>query len=131
MQHDAAHMGIVEIEHVPHLTVGERRFGQAELQSVTEHCRVWLRIQCRQHRQQLSDGRMAAAGERAADPVEHTAARFMHRALGQILKAMRARSRKVARDVEPQGRRAVIGLLAVCELIVRPCAAPLRNEYRR
>ena len=126
MQHDAAHMGIVEIEHVPHLTVGERRFGQAELQSVTEHCRVWLRIQCRQHRQQLSDGRMAAAGERAADPVEHTAARFMHRALGQILKAhARQKCRKVARDVEPQGRRAVIGLAGG----LRTHRAPLRCTF--
>ncbi len=111
MQHDAAHVGVVEIEHVAHLAVGERRFDQAELETVPEHRRLRLAVQRLQHRQQLADRRMAAAGERAADPVEHAAACFMHRALRQILEAeARQERREIARDVQAQRRRAVVGL---------------------
>jgi hypothetical protein len=111
MQHDAAHMGVVEIEHVPHLSIDERGFGQAELQPVRKHGRVRLCVQRRQHRQQFSDGRMAAAGERATDPVEHAAARFVHGRFGHIFEAHARQKRgQVARDIQPQRRRAVIGL---------------------
>ena len=110
MQHDAAHVGVVEIEHVAHLAVGERRFGDAELELVAEHRRLRLRVQRLQHRQQLADRRMPAAGERAADPVEHAAARLVHGRLGQILEAeARQERREIARDVQAERRRAVVG----------------------
>ena len=49
MQHHAAHVGVVEIEHVAHLAVGERRIGEAELELAAEHRRLRLRIQRLQH----------------------------------------------------------------------------------
>ena len=64
MQHDAAHMGVVEVEHVAHLAVGERCLGQAELQLVAEHRRLRLRVQHLQHRQAAS--RPSDAGCRRA-----------------------------------------------------------------
>ena len=83
----------------------------AELEIVREHRRLRLRIQRLQHRQEFADRRMPAAGERAADPVEHAAARFVHRGLGQILEAeARQERREIARDVEAERRRAVVGL---------------------
>jgi hypothetical protein len=77
---------------------------------VAEHRRLRLRVQYLQHRQQLPDRRMLAAGEHAADPVERAAARLMHGCFGQILETeAREERRKIARDVEAERRRAVVG----------------------
>jgi len=40
MQHHAAHMGVVEIEQVAHLAVGERRIEKPELEAAAEHGRL-------------------------------------------------------------------------------------------
>ena len=111
MQHDAGHVGVVEIEHVAGLAVGERRFHEAELHSASEHGRLRLAAQLLQNRHELAERRMPAAGERAAEPVEHAPARFMHRGLGQVLVAKARDERgQIARDVEPDRRRAVVRL---------------------
>ena len=85
VQHDAAHVGVVVVEHVPHLAVGKRGLHQPELALAAEHARLRLAADRGEHGEKLVDGRMGAAGERAADPVDQAAPRFVHGALGEIL----------------------------------------------
>ena len=40
MQYDAAHMGVVEIEHVAHLAVGKRRIKAPEPEVMSDHRRL-------------------------------------------------------------------------------------------
>ena len=54
MQHDAAHVGVVVVEHVAHLAVGERRVEQAELELAPEHGRGGLAGGFLQHAEQAS-----------------------------------------------------------------------------
>ena len=89
MQHHAAHVGIVEIQHMPHLPVGERRIAQAEPQLAPEHGRLRPAAHLLQHLEQHRDGLVAAAGERAADPIHDPAARLMPRRLRQIAEPRR------------------------------------------
>ena len=89
MQHHAAHMGVVVVEHVAHLAVGERRVEQTELQAAAEHGRLRLARNLLQHRKQRGDGLMPAAGERAADPIEHAAPRLADRGRGNVLEPRR------------------------------------------
>ena len=111
MQHHAAHVGVVVVEHMAGLAVGERRLHETELHAAPEHRRLRLAAQLLQHRQELAERRMPGAGERAAEPVEHAAARFMHRLLGQVLVAeARDEGGKIARDVGAERRRAVVRL---------------------
>ena len=84
MQHDAAHMRIVVIEHVSHLAVGQRRIGKAEPQFAAEHGGLRTAGNLLQHREQRGDGFVPAAGQRAADPIEHAAARLMLRSRAEI-----------------------------------------------
>ncbi len=71
MQNDAAHMGIVEIKHVAHLAVGERRIEQPELEASAKHGCLWPAAGLLQYAKERIDGLVPAAGERAANPVEH------------------------------------------------------------
>ena len=87
VQDDAAHMGIVEIEDVPHLAVGERRVEQPEPQLAAEYPRLRPAAGLLEHRNQLGDGGMGAAGQRAADPVEHAAAGLVHGGRREIAEA--------------------------------------------
>ena len=77
MQHHPAHVGVVEIQHMTHLAVGERRVAQAEPQLAPEHGRLRAATDLLQHIDERGDGLVPAAGERAADPIEHAAARLM------------------------------------------------------
>ena len=76
VQHHAAHVGVVVVEHVAHLAVGERRVEQAELELAAEHGRLRLAGGFLQHAEQRRDGAVAGARQRAADPVEHAAPRL-------------------------------------------------------
>jgi hypothetical protein len=87
MQHDAAHVGVVIVEHVTHLAVGERGLHQPELALAAKHARLRLAADRSEHGQKLVDGRMAVAGERAADPVDQAASRLVDGALGEVLEA--------------------------------------------
>ncbi len=77
MEHHATHVGVVEIEDVSHLAVGERRIEIAEPQIAAEHAGLRSPARLLEHGDELRHSGMAAAGERAADPVEHTAAGFV------------------------------------------------------
>ena len=87
MEHDAAHVGVVEIEDVPHLAVGERRIEIAEPLVAAEHARLRSPARLLEHGDELRDRRMAAAGERAADPVEHAAAGFVPGGRREVVEA--------------------------------------------
>ena len=89
MQHDAAHVRIVVIEHVSHLAVGQRRIGKAEPQFAAEDGGLRFAGNLLQHRQQRGDGFVPAAGERAADPIEHAAARLVLRRSAEIAELRR------------------------------------------
>ena len=79
MQHDAAHVGVVEIQHMPHLAVGKRRIEPTELEATAEHGRLRRAAGLLQHREERVDRLVPAAGERAADPIEHAAPGFAPR----------------------------------------------------
>ena len=86
MEHDAAHVGVVEIEDVAHLAVGERRIEEAEPQvAAAEHARLRSPARLLEHGDELGDRRMGAAGQRAADPVEHAAAGFVPRGIREVV----------------------------------------------
>src|SRR5262249_30986667 len=87
MQDDAAHMGVVEIEDVPHLPVGERCVQEPEPQLAAEYPGLRPAAGLLKHRNQPGDGGMGAAGQRAADPVEHAAAGLVHCGRREVAKA--------------------------------------------
>jgi hypothetical protein len=73
MKDNAAHVGIVEIEDVPHLAIGERCVEEPEAQVAAENTGLRPPAGLLENGDELVDRRMAAAGERTADPVEHAA----------------------------------------------------------
>ena len=118
MQHHAAHVGVVEIEHVPHLAVGERRVAQAEPQLAPEHGRLRAAADLLQHLDERVDGLVPAAGERAADPIEHAAARLV---LGGSREVAEPRRRQAAAQGLGQGDRVgaeILVHLRVAELLI-------------
>ena len=78
VQHDAAHVGVVVIEQVPHLAVGQRRFQQTELEPAPDDRRLRFAADLLQDAEQRVDGAVPAPRQRAARPVEEAAARFAH-----------------------------------------------------
>ena len=111
VQHDTAHMGVVIVEHMPHLAVGGCGLDEPELELAAENGGLRLAADRLQHREQLADGRMRAAGQGAADPIEHAAAAFMHRPFGQILELEpRQECAEVPGHVQAEGGGVIIGL---------------------
>src|SRR5215467_12241648 len=66
-------MGIIEIKYVAHLPIGEWRVEPPELETAAKHSRLLPAAGLLQHRKECVDCLVPAAGERAADPVEHAA----------------------------------------------------------
>ena len=89
VQNDAAHMGVVEIKHVPHLAVGERRIEPPEFEASAQDGCLRPAAGLLQHREQRIDGLVPAAGERAANPVEHAATGLAPRRRRQVGKLRR------------------------------------------
>ena len=114
MQHHAAHVGVVIVEDVAHLAVGERRIEQTELQLAAENGRLRSPAYVPQDLDQPRNGRMPAAGKRTADPVENAAARLAARALAEIVKARR---RQMA--AQRLGQRNGVGL----EILIHHCGS--------
>jgi len=82
-------MGIVEIKHVAHLSVGERRIEPPKFEASAKHGRLRPAASLLQHREEGIDSLVYAAGERAANPVEHAATGFALRRRRQIGKLRR------------------------------------------
>jgi hypothetical protein len=87
MEHDAAHVGVVEVEDVPHLAVGERRIKEAEAKVAAEHAGLRAPACLLEHGDELRNGGMTAAGKRTADPVEHAAAGFVPGGFREVVEA--------------------------------------------
>ncbi len=73
MQNDAAHVRVVEIQYMAHLTVGQRCIQSPELEISAEHGSLRPATHPLQHCEERVDGPVPAASERAANPVEYTA----------------------------------------------------------
>ena len=116
MQHDAAHMSVVEIEDMPHLAVGERRFGEAELEPASEHARLRTAADLLEHLDQLAHRRVPAAGEGATDPVEDAAAGLVLRGRREI--AVLRRRQMAAQRL---GQRHRIGMKVLVHIVDRAC----------
>ncbi len=89
VQHHAAHVGVVKVEHVAHLAVGERRIEQSELELSPENRRDRLSGSFRKNAEQRCNGAVARSGQRAADPVEHAAPRLPLRSFSEVAKLRR------------------------------------------
>ena len=85
MQDDASHVRVVEIEHVPHLAVRERRVEKAEPEPPSKHRRLRITAHCLQHADQLADRRVAATRQSTAEPVEQAPPRLVHGFCRQVL----------------------------------------------
>src|SRR5262249_27235993 len=85
--HDAAHVGVVEVEQVPHLPVGERSIEQAEPQRAAEHGCLPPSAGLLQDGDKHVDRRVAAGRQRAADPVEHARPARLPPPRGKIVRA--------------------------------------------
>ncbi len=127
MEHDAAHVGVVEVEDVPHLAVGERRIEIAEPQIAAEHAGLRPSARLLEHGDELIDRRMAAAGERAADPVEHAAAGF---APGGGREVVEAGIGEVGAQRLGEGHRIGREILVHRGLLVRGCGSGRRRPGR-
>ena len=111
VKHDAAHVGVVIVEHVAHLAVGERRLHQAELALAAQHRRLRLTADRGEHSEELVDGRVSAAGQRATEPVDQPAARLVHGALRKVLETKaRQEVGKLLRRVEARRGKIVVSL---------------------
>src|SRR6266446_5345371 len=82
-------MGIVEIKHVAHLAVGERRIEPPEFEASAKHGRLRPAAGLLQYANERIDGLVPAAGEHAANPVEHAATGLTLRRRRQIGKLRR------------------------------------------
>ncbi len=90
VQDHAAQMRVVEIEHMAHLAVRDRRIEEPELLSaMPQHGDLGRRADLVVGLHQDGDGRVRASRERTARPVEHRAFRLVHRGGRQILVAHR------------------------------------------
>ena len=95
MQHHAAHMGVVEVQHVTHLAVGERRIEQAELELAPEHgCRGLPEVFL-QHAEQCRDG--AVPEPASAHPIQSSTPRRASRfAAAEVAELVRRRDARTA-----------------------------------
>ncbi len=100
VKNHATEVRVVEVEHVPHLTVRHRSIQQAELASAPpQYCGNGHRAQVLERREQHVHGRMGTASEGTPDPVEHRALRLVYRRRRQVLIAnARQEAGKRARD---------------------------------
>ncbi|BCJ89643.1 hypothetical protein IZ6_03780 [Terrihabitans soli] len=81
-------MGVVEIEDMAHLAVDESGFQHAELfAALRDHRHLLQAAERADTGKKMTDRRMTAAGNRAAEPIHDAAPRFVHDGVRQILEA--------------------------------------------
>ena len=122
VQHHAAHVGVVVVEHVAHLAVGERRVEQAELELAAEHGRLRLADGLLQHAEQRRRsvrGRLPAS----AQPIQSSRPRRASRcaAVGQIAESRRGQMR-----AQRLGQRDRVGLEVLVHATRRADSAAAR-----
>jgi len=92
VQHHAAHVGVIVVEHVAHLAVGQRRVEEAELEAAAEHGRLWPAGRLVQDVEQRGDGLAPAPRQRTTDPIEHAAAGRPHRRGREVAESRRRKT---------------------------------------
>src|SRR5262252_3157829 len=109
-------MGVIEIKHMAHLAVGEGRIEQPESEVPAEHRRLRPTAGLLQDGEECIDGLVPAAGERTANPVEHTTTSLALRRRRQVGKPRRRKMR--AQRLGERYRRGVEVLVHGCQVSV-------------